>query len=169
MKNSIKFIFVIGSAFLVLLISLFFYSGYRVAVQQKEMCEEIKAVAADTEKVNYLSSWMSTKLNDRSFLKLMGWNGVIRLSDSPELLSKLNLDWTYLGLDSRFGYVEFNRHYKERDNYLDFKTVKSVTFGQGRFSVIIKSDGSSEYGLYWPANELQKIQKINDRVAVRCE
>ncbi|WKD51031.1 hypothetical protein [Microbulbifer spongiae] len=98
----------------------------------------------------------------------MGWSGRSSAQENSEKFSKLELDLDFLGIDPKYAWIQLNRLVKDRDNYLDSKTIKSVSFGEGRNSIIIKIGKSSEYGIDDIDSIKEKLLQINSKISVLC-
>lgn len=130
-------------------------------------CADIIEIAKDRDKIAYLKKWMSERLQDPDFMMLMNRRYAVRLDDDPTQLSILGVDWNYLGLNSHYGSVGLNPSAVARNR--DGSTVKSVSVGEGRHSIIIKVQGSDEFGLdSWSQEILDSMVRVDDDVSVIC-
>ena len=130
-------------------------------------CAAVESVAKDAKKIAYLKRWVSENIADKDFLKLMGWLGTVRSIDNPEMMNRLNIDWDYLGIESRRSSVTLNREYADRDQFLDPQNIKSISFGEGRSFIIIRTNESEHLGLSDDA--LKRMRLMAPNVYVFCE
>lgn len=136
--------------------------------QGDSTCERIKGVAEDDEKISYMKNWANTKLSEEKVLNKLGWNGVVRLLDDPGVANLLAIDWHYLEINKNYSFVQVYRLYKDRDNFLNPKNIKSIAFGEGRTMILVKLNNSEDFYLDWPKGEKDKLININKEVAVYC-
>ncbi|MDP5211241.1 hypothetical protein [Microbulbifer sp. 2205BS26-8] len=147
-----------------ILVAFFYY----FSSTKKEYCNNLKAIAIDNNKIEYLETWANKKISNKKFLSSMGWSGRSSAQENSEKFSKLELDLDFLGIDPKYAWIQLNRLVKDRDNYLDSKTIKSVSFGEGRNSIIIKIGKSSEYGIDDIDSIKEKLLQINSKISVLC-
>jgi hypothetical protein len=136
---------------------------------QTSGCAPLMEIARNEQKTLYLKNWMSEQLKSPDFLTLMNQYPTVRLNDQPYLVSQLGIDWAYLGLNSEFASVAINRYYKDRDDFTDVHTIRSISVGSGRSLLIMKTAHSDELGLDWPEDALSRIQSVNDEIYIQCD
>lgn len=141
---------------------------YKVFQYSDNQCERMYEIAKNKEKIDYIDNWMMTRLNN-SVLYTMGHNGTIRLIDEPDSNTLLEIDWSYLGINKHYAFVRVNRSLEERANYMDVNNIKSITIGEGRFSVTIQAKNSSDFGLDVGNKLNTSMKQISDRVVVDCD
>lgn len=155
-------------------IFLFFFvvTGSQIAFSMERnpgssSCSVVESIAKDESRIGYIKGWIEQSISNQELLELMGWLGRVRSLDNPEKMSQLKIDWSFLGLNPRLSFVALNRDYDDRESYTNPNNIKSISFGEGRNSVIIKI-GSSE-GLGLNEHALERIKQIGPDVYVFCE
>lgn len=135
-----------------------------------DACHGISEIARDSDKNRYLRLWSKEKLADNNFLQIMREQTEINLIMFPEMQSKLNLDWIFLGLQAERGRVRLNPNIygSQKSNSTIRSNVKSISVEQGRMSIIIKTEDHGDLGLDWPPQTLSKIRVIDEKVSVYC-
>jgi len=128
-------------------------------------CWKAKLIARNDDKTDYLRNWIKESLSNPDFLELEKTNPIRRdFSPTREEFAAVNFDIEYLGMDLSGAGIVLNRDFNP--NYMDPTNITSVSFTQGRKSIVIKVDGSKEYGVW--IGENRKRTDISDDVMVLC-
>jgi len=138
-KVTQKIILVIASVFF---LAIFFF-GYMIFIWEspvKQSCNRLSDVANDEEKIRYLKERTQKIINNNEILKGVGYLGYVE-DRHEDIFSKLDMDWSYIGIDSRSAVFYMYRSRDDRDEYLSSSNIRSVGFGDGRNTIIIKING----------------------------
>jgi hypothetical protein len=118
-------------------------------------CWRVERIASDPTKIAYLRRWIETSISDPEFLRFVGPSGTRFSRDValPEDFARFKLDLEKLGTMPWIAGVRFNVDrenlpaYLDKTEQLDTTTIKSVSFDEGRDSIIIKVGDSADLGL----------------------
>lgn len=121
-------------------------------------CEKIESIAKNSRKIAYLNNWIQQNISNREILSLLGERGVVRAIDDPTKMDKLGINWGFLGFNKKYVSVKLYRNIADSKNYMDSKSIKSVRFAEGRNSIVILANDSSDL-------EFEGIEKIRGKVS----
>jgi len=133
---------------------------------QLSECKRLETIASDPIKINYFTTWVRKKIQDKKFLEHLGWLGRTSRIDDSEYFDKLDLDIGFIGVNATYPSIELNRNFVDRDDYSDFRNIKSVSLGEGRHRIIVKLNESNGLG---DLIRMEMLTKINDNVFVYCD
>ena len=164
-----KILIVAGILIAIALYSTVYFNGYRLIYFNHTKCDNLYELAQNNEKLNYMRNWIGKNLQGAELLGEFGYSGNISSLDNPTYFQKLKIDWEYLGLKQENASVHIYRESKDQDDLLNPKNILSVSFGQGRDSIILKINDSDNFG--FPDNKVfhNKLKYIDNKVAVRCD
>ena len=128
-------------------------------------CRDVTVIARDVDRVNYLKNWITESLSNPKFLEIERKNRLSRHADpTREEFAQINFDLDYLGMDLSGAGIDLHRDLNA--DYLDPTNIKSVSFSQGRDSIVIRVNGSKALGVC--IGEGRKRIDITDDVTVLC-
>ena len=160
-------------AIAIFLTTLFFLSFkyFFAPTVNMERCGKLEEIARNQEIIQYLRAWIDQNITDKVFLMHMGPLGRSSMLDDPEHFKKLNLNVEFIGIHPSYAFVALNRRVADSANYMDWKTINSVSIGEGRNSIVIILNNQDEHDLGIEGinnDKMAIIYKIDKDVAVVC-
>lgn len=132
-----------------------------------ETCTALTAIASDSEKINYVRTWVASRVNDKRFMDAVRKNRTFERG-IPATQQHIDLDWRYLGFLPQYAWLGFELD-KAHKHGLDAGGIASVSLNQFRSSIIIKLNGAADLGFQWTPEEMSKVRSVGDDVFVYCE
>ena len=130
-------------------------------------CTALMAIAKDSEKMNYVRTWVASRVNDEQFMDAVRKNRTFELG-LPATRQYIDLDWRYLGFLPQDAWVGFDLEDADKDG-LDARGIASVSLNQFRSSITIKLNAAADLGFQWTSEEMKKVRPVGNDVFVYCE
>jgi hypothetical protein len=137
------------------------------ACYRDDTCERLTAIAADSQKVQYVRKWAAARISDERFMDAVREYPFFERG-RPRAQQFIDLDWRYLGLDPEFAWVGFNTHQP------DLRTVQaagigSLSLNESRSSLIVGLRADGDLGLELTAEDRRRLKSFGNDIFLDCD
>ena len=115
--------------------TMLFLKSY-IDYEVRRPCNNMKEIAKDTEKIQHIRSRIEPFYGSEELLDSIGKARYIDKSFNPQLFSKIDIDWDYIGLPEYLVHMHF---YGEMYGESSAKGVR-VVYGRNSFSFDLGND-----------------------------
>lgn len=137
---------IIGMVVLLVIVP-FVMSLYAMYEFSDTPCGRLVETAGDAEKMAYLGEWAEAATRRNAVMEYLGPQGQRSAADDPGLLSRIDPDWTYLGIDPQQAVFGVIRLPGDRQDYLNPETIRSIAIGTDENLLVLKINGSDVFGM----------------------
>ncbi|MEX2616473.1 MAG: hypothetical protein WD767_10280 [Alphaproteobacteria bacterium] len=137
---------VIGMVVLLVVVP-FVMSLYAMYEFSDTPCGRLVETAGDAEKMAYLRDWAETATRRKAVLEYLGPQGQRSAEDGSGLLSRIDPDWNYLGIDPQRAVFGVIRLPEDRQDHLNPDTIRSIAIGTDENLLVLKINGSDVFGM----------------------
>jgi hypothetical protein len=132
-------------------------------------CRTMEDIARNPKKVSYLKRWIGDRVGQVEFLNRFGLSGGISALEDPANFSALGLDFEFLGINQRYGFVVLHRKVEKSEPFSLETKILAVSVGDGRSAVILdlreKNDSTRALDLN---SIILGLRPIGEGVFVSC-